>query len=141
MAQITSLVKWFEIPACDFDRAVRFYSAIFDVSIEICNFNGILYGMFPSDTGGISGAIVKSEKTNETHSGPILYFYLEYGMNNITEKILSLGGKMVSPKNLITNKIGKDLAIIPRYRIDTKVGYFAVFLDSEGNKMALYSNS
>ena len=62
------------------------------MNIEICNFNGILYGMFPSDTGGLSGSIVKSEKANEAHSGPILYFYLEYGMSEVTEKILSGGG-------------------------------------------------
>jgi len=141
MTRITSLLKWFEIPAFDFDRAVNFYSNVFNVEIERYNFNGEPHGVFSTGTGSVSGAIVKSEKENFDHSGPVLYFSAETDMSSVTEKILESGGKIVKPKTLIKNVIQEGVAIVPKNLIDNQVGYFAMFLDSEGNKMALYSNS
>ena len=141
MGQVTSLIKWFEIPAQDFDRAVNFYSTVFGLEIEINDFNGSPYGIFSTGTGSISGAIAKVSVENKEHAGPILYFYLPEGMNTTAEKILTCGGKIHQPKTPIKNLLGKEKTIISKIFNDHETGYCAVFFDSEGNKMALYSNS
>ena len=34
MEQLKSAINWFEIPATDFDRAVRFYGEIYDFEMN-----------------------------------------------------------------------------------------------------------
>ena len=53
--------------------------------------------------------------------------YLDGGsdLNNILNRIESAGGKIEIPKTQITPEIG----------------YFAVFIDTEGNKVALHSRN
>jgi predicted enzyme related to lactoylglutathione lyase len=52
-------VDWFEIAAADFDRAVRFYEAIFDFHMNPLPIqNGPKMAMFPvSPMDGVGGAI------------------------------------------------------------------------------------
>jgi len=137
-------VRWIEIPAIDFDRAFKFYSAVFGLLIEEHHFNGIRHGIFAAGPG-LTAAIKKMESPKKNSEGPVLFFKLTWGMSpgmkEVTEKITLCGGKIIIPKTLIVDTLHeKGEVIVPRNYIDQQQGYYSVFLDSEGNKMALYSN-
>lgn len=62
MGEFKSAVNWFEIPAIDFDRAVRFYSEIFAYELATRDLGHIRMGFFQHQPGvGIGGAIVHGE--------------------------------------------------------------------------------
>ncbi len=56
-------INWFEIPVTDYERAKKFYETIMEWTIGDGNFGDWKMGMFPSDTGKVSGAIVAGRVT------------------------------------------------------------------------------
>ncbi len=119
---IKDYVSWFEIPALDFHQAVHFYSEIFGIEMQqkITNENAIAY--FPV-TSGIGGAIIAGPGSIPSDRGPLIYLNGGYDLNNVINKVELAGGRIVMPKTLISND----------------AGYFAIFIDSQGNKLALHS--
>ena len=115
-------VSWFEIPAINFQQAVDFYNQIYGIDMEK-NFDGS-YAMafFPTEKG-IGGAIVAGPGSIPSDSGPLIYLNAGKDMNQILNRIESAGGRIIMPKTMSNEESG----------------YFAIFLDSEGNKLALHS--
>jgi predicted enzyme related to lactoylglutathione lyase len=72
--------------------------------------------------------------------GPILFFKV-LDMSETIRRIKLLHGEILKEKSLIRNETAEGKIIIPKTLIDNSSGYFAVFRDPDGNKMALYSNS
>lgn len=125
-----NMISWFELPVSDMDRAQKFYETVFNVKISIQEFGGILMGWFPPaediTAPGISGSLVKNEhyKPSSSH-GALVYFNSQSGDLGIElSRVENAGGKILQDKTLISNDIG----------------YMAVFLDSEGNRVALYNS-
>ena len=118
---------WVEIPVNDFNRAKQFYSAIFDYEMPEQQMGEHLMGFFPHDyeNGGVGGAIVKGDIYVPGNTGTMAYLDGGSDLNNILNRIEDAGGKIEIPKTQITPEIG----------------YFAVFLDTEGNKVALHSRN
>ena len=48
MEQLKSAINWFEIPATDFDRAVQFYSQIYNYEMPTRDMGHIKMGFFPT---------------------------------------------------------------------------------------------
>lgn len=115
-------VNWFEIPAYDFDRAVAFYNAIYGITMESTAVNGYTMAFFPAKSG-IGGAVVAGEGCVPSTTGPLLYLNGGRDLNGILSKIEESGGRVIMAKTLINEA----------------VGYFALFLDTEGNRLALHS--
>lgn len=115
-------VSWFEIPAINFEQAVDFYSQIFDITMEK-NFEGNYAMAFFPANGGIGGAIVAGPGSTPSDAGPLIYLNGGKDLNQILEKVEKARGRIVMPKTLINEE----------------AGYFAIFIDSEGNKLALHS--
>ncbi len=120
------MVGWFEIPVEDMERARKFYEAIFDIEIEVHPMGELLMSWFPfaEDKSGTSGSLVKHQdwyKPSASH-GPLLYFSSEDVQIQL-DRLEKAGGKVFRPKTLIREDIG----------------YMAVFIDSEGNRVALHS--
>ncbi|OFY71552.1 MAG: hypothetical protein A3G23_04725 [Bacteroidetes bacterium RIFCSPLOWO2_12_FULL_37_12] len=139
-----NIISWFEIPASNFNRAVKFYRNTLEVEIELHNFNGIAHGVFkiPGEPANrITGAIIDCPEKRSDNVGPVLFFSAGTEMVEVLNRIVAEGGKILLNKTLIRDIISKDKAIIPKTLIDHNVGYYAYFLDSEGNKMGLFSNS
>ncbi len=120
-----NLVNWIEIPALDFDRAVKFYSTILGVTITANEFMGTQMGFFPSDGTNVSGAIVHGMNYAPANGGVLVYLNGGTDLSVPLAKVEAAGGKIIMPKTQISDDMG----------------YFAVFNDSEGNIMAFHSMS
>ena len=118
-----SFISIFEIPATEFSRAVGFYQSILTINIEEIDMQGTQMGLFPSDGQMVAGAIIKGEDYQPSADGVIIYLNGGDDLQNILDKVVPNGGQVVVPKTLI----------------DEENGYFAMFLDTEGNKIGLHS--
>jgi len=118
-----NLVNWIEIPASNFKRALAFYKAILGVDIHEAEMFGSKMGFFPSDGKNVSGAIVQGEDYKPSTEGVTVY--------------LNAGDDL----QVVLDKVEKNLGtiIVPKTQISPEMGYFAMFIDTEGNKMALHS--
>ena len=121
---IQDYVSWFEIPAVDFHQAVYFYNQIFGIEMvqNITEVNAMAF--FPVTTG-IGGAVISGTGSIPSDKGPLIYLNGGNDLNNVLDKVEPAGGRIVMPKT----SIGAD------------EGYFAIFIDSQGNKLALHSKN
>ncbi len=121
---VKDFISWFEIPAINFQQSVDFYNHIFQITMEQ-NINGnYAMAFFPADKG-IGGAIVAGPGSTPNDTGTLIYLNAGKDLNLVLERVEPAGGRIVMTKTLIN----KDS------------GYFAIFIDSEGNKLALHSNT
>jgi predicted enzyme related to lactoylglutathione lyase len=119
-------ISWFEIPATDINRAQNFYEAIFDIRMIPMEMPQLQMRMFPiGDPMNIGGAICSSGDFYKpsADSGPLVYLNANPDVQIVLDKIEAAGGKILVPKTEIS----------PDY------GHMAVFLDTEGNRVALHS--
>lgn len=120
-----NMVGWFEIPVTDMDRAKVFYETVFKIDIKIVDFGGFLMGWFP-DRGNVVGAqgtLIKQESYVPSQEGTLVYF-ISNDVQNELNRVESAGGKVYQPKT----------------QISSEYGFMGVFIDSEGNRIALHSN-
>lgn len=119
-------VSWIEIPTTDIERAQKFYETIFEMEMIPLEMPGFKMRMFPlEDMMGVGGALVQTEgfyKSSET-DGTLIYLNANPDVQIVLDRVEAAGGKIVVPKTEIS----------PEY------GYMAVFIDTEGNRMALHS--
>ena len=120
-------ISWFEIPATDIDRAQKFYETIFQIQMQPMDFQQTKMRMFPLDDPmkGIGGTLIDSggfHKPSAT-DGQDLYLNGNPDVQITLDRVEAAGGKIVVPKTEIS----------PEY------GYMAVFIDTEGNRIALHS--
>ncbi|MBK7811421.1 MAG: VOC family protein [Saprospiraceae bacterium] len=120
-----NLINWIEIPATNIHRAITFYSAILDLEIQEAEFFGSKMGFFPSDGTNVSGAIVLGEDYIPVKNGVLAYLNGGSNLQVVLDKI----------------EINHGMVLVPKTQISPEMGYFAMFLDTEGNKMALHSTN
>lgn len=118
-----NLINWFEIPATDLSRAVSFYKAILGLDIIETEMFGTKMGFFPTDGTNVSGAIVQGEDYKPSMNGVVAYLNGGNDLQTVLDKVESMNGKV----------------IVPKTQISPEMGYFGMFIDSEGNKMAVHS--
>lgn len=118
-----NLINWFEIPATDFNRAVSFYKSILGVDIKETEIFGTKMGFFPADETNVSGAIVQGEDYQPSTDGVLAYLNGGNDLQMMLDKIEASNGKI----------------IVPKTQISPEMGHFGMFIDSEGNKMAVHS--
>ncbi|MDM9630549.1 VOC family protein [Robiginitalea aurantiaca] len=121
-----NVISWVEIPVLEMARARRFYENVFGFEIEVQQFNDLLMGWFPFADGkpGASGSLVQHETgyTPSDSKGPVIYFACE-DLQQELDRVAGAGGQILQPKTQISEAIG----------------FMGVFLDSEGNRIALHS--
>ena len=122
--KLVNCINWFEIPAISFDRAVKFYSSIFNFEFETNEMNGYSMAFFPSNSG-VSGAIICGEGSVPSDKGPLLYLNGGEDLEHVLSRVEQAGGRVIMTKQMI----------------NPTAGYFALFIDTEGNRLALHSKS
>lgn len=117
-------VTYFEIPVSSLNRAIEFYSSVFDFQFERSIVDGIEMAFFPYYDGksGITGALAKGESYVPGLQGVRIYFSSE-NIEETLHKVVLAGGKILYP----LTSVGEW-------------GSVAEFEDSEGNCIALHSN-
>lgn len=126
---MSNVINWFEIPAADFDRAHAFYAALYDVEkLYVMDMMAIKMGILPmaDDESGVGGAICFAPGSyTPSENGAVVYLNGNPDLSVMLARVEPAGGKILRPKTLISEDIG----------------YMALFLDSEGNRIALHSQN
>ena len=120
------MVVWFEIPVSDMNRAKKFYEEVFQFEIKVVDFGGLLMGWFP-DRGaahGATGTLIKQESYIPSKEGTLVYFGSDDVQSEIS-RVAAAGGIVYQPKT----------------QISPEHGFMAVFIDTEGNRVALHSRA
>ena len=124
MEQLKSAINWFEIPATDFDRAVRFYSEIYDFEMPTRDMGHIKMGFFQHEQGtGIGGSLVFGEGYTPSVDGVKIYLNGGADLSTVLARVTAAGGSIIMQKT----------------EISPDIGYFAIIDDTEGNRVHLHS--
>jgi predicted enzyme related to lactoylglutathione lyase len=124
MEMTINAIEWFEIPVLDFQRAKAFYSTIFDFDMPEMQMGPNTMGFLLHEEGkGVGGAIIQGDGYVPSMQGSIAYLSAGSDLSVVLARIESAGGSI---------SIGKT-------QVSPEHGYFAHFLDTEGNKVGLYS--
>lgn len=120
-----NMIGWFEIPATDIKRAKEFYDNVFNIDIQIQDFGGVQMGWFPYAEGksGASGSLIQNEAYEPSDKKGVLVYFSSTDVSQELDLVESAGGKVVQPKT----------------QISPEVGFMGIFIDSEGNRLALHS--
>ena len=120
---MANAINWFEIPATNFQRAKQFYAQIFDQDLPVQEIMGNQMAFFHTETGDVGGAICCGEGYVPSKEGTLPYLNGGNDLDSVLDRVEDAGGRIVLPKTKISDEIG----------------YFGLFLDTEGNKLALHS--
>jgi len=118
---VASTITWFEIPATDFARAIRFYETIFCRSL-VHDASWPHLAIFPYGRPGISGAIAQHDNLKPSGEGVVIYLNCDGRFDAVLNRVEEAGGSIVEPKAYLRN-----------------VGWVAQILDSEGNRIGLHA--
>lgn len=122
---MNSYVAIFEIPATDMSRAIHFYQNVLNLKIEKMELPGMEMGLLPFEDQAVIGVLMKGEGYEPSASGVTLYLNGGHDLQIVLERVEKNGGKVLVPKSPHADESG----------------FFAIFLDSEGNKLGLHSEN
>lgn len=122
-----NVVGWFEIPVTNMERAMKFYGSVFGFKLQREQMGPLDMAWFPWYEGlsGSPGSLVQhAEAYKPSADGVLIYFTAHSGdLSNELSRVAAAGGKVLLEKRLIAEDIG----------------YMGLFLDSEGNRIAIHS--
>jgi predicted enzyme related to lactoylglutathione lyase len=118
----SSVAVWFEIPAADLPRAVRFYETVFGTTLKEEKFGPSTLALFPHAPEQASGCLISGEGYTPSQPGTITYLHLAEDLAEPLARIPTAGGAVLVPKTSLPSG-----------------GNFAQFRDSEGNRVGLFS--
>lgn len=95
MAEHNRLV-WFEIPAADFDRAVRFYETILEVSMRRAPFGNAQMAVFPYEKPAVGGCVMAGEGFQPAAGGMVGYLNAEPSLDAVLGRVKAVGGEVAS---------------------------------------------
>jgi predicted enzyme related to lactoylglutathione lyase len=122
-----NVVGWFEIPVSDMERAMKFYETILGISLSRQQMGPLDMAMFPMIEKGLgaAGSLVRHpDHYQPSQSGVLIYLTPPSGDLSIElGRVAGAGGKVLREKTLIS----------------PDVGYMGLFVDTEGNRIAIHS--
>ncbi|MBU2975545.1 VOC family protein [Zobellia sp. B3R18] len=123
VADMKSYISMFEIPATNISRAINFYQTLLDIKIEKMDVEDMQMGILPYEGQMVTGVIIMADGYMPSADGVTMYLNAGENFQVVLDRVEKNGGKIIVPKTAHADESG----------------YFAIFLDSEGNKMALNS--
>lgn len=118
------IITWAEIAVTDMQRAIDFYTKALNVSFKRDEMGGADYAMFEAEEEAVSGALVAGEGYNPSADGSIIYLNGGDDLAEPLARIKQMGHQIIIEKTAIN---------------EGECGFFAQFIDSEGNRIGLYS--
>jgi len=116
-------ICWTDIPVADLNRAITFYSAVLGAPVARQQADsGGEYALLPWSEGVVSGCLFTAPDNAPSSNGPLAYLSVEGRLDGAIAAASAQGGRVVQEKH----QIGP-------------LGYRAVVIDSEGNRVALHS--
>ena len=119
---MSNAINWFELPATNFERAVKFYSEVLGAELQPMDNPQMKMAFFPTKENGVGGCVTHGNGNKPNAEGTLVYLNGGENLADKLSKVEKSGGKVVMPKT----SIGED-------------GFMAIFLDTEGNRVALHS--
>lgn len=116
-------LRWFEIATADLERAVHFYQTVFATKLRRETCGDIAMAIFPYAEPYPSGALVAMPQLQPRDNGTLIYLDGGDDLNAVLARIPAAGGQVVMEKT----DLGND------------IGHIALFIDSEGNRVGVYS--
>lgn len=118
------LIEFFEIPAVDFRRAVKFYESVLGVKLTVMECESEKMAFLPDEDGKCPGAISFAADLLPSPHGVIISLHVD-DMEKALTAVIANGGEIIRHKTKIEA---------------TERGCFALFLDSETNRVGLHSD-
>ncbi|MDH1470995.1 VOC family protein [Shewanella sp. GD03713] len=126
MLSIAPLV-WGEIPVSDMDRAIAFYQQHFGVEFKRDDMEDMQYAtLVTEEEGAASIGLVKYSMSKPSMEGSTVYLHFSAQLQPLVDKLVAANVTMLLPVTPIK---------------DGGCGYIALFVDSEGNKVGLWSQN
>jgi len=116
-------LNWFEIPVTDMARASRFYSTLYDTPLAPASFGGGEMTVLPYEKPAVGGSLFLHETMTPAAQGTRIYLNAGEDLAPMLARVEAAGGRVEMPKTQISDE----------------VGYIALFIDSEGNRVGLHS--
>jgi hypothetical protein len=120
---MSNAINWFEIPAANYNRAVKFYSEVLDAELQQMERNGVKWAFLPFEPPkGVGGAVTHGNGNEPSEKGALIYLNGGEDLATPLGRVEKAGGKILMPKT----SIGEN-------------GFMAIFKDTEGNRVAFHS--
>lgn len=116
-----NFISWFEIPVYDIQRAATFYNTMYGFQMELSQNGEHTMALFPPEAG-VGGALVAGPGCVPNDAGVLVYLNATVGLDVMLERVELAGGRVLMPRSFISEETGS----------------FALFIDSEGNRLALH---
>jgi len=123
---MNNVASWFEIPVTDMQRAKDFYQNVLQTTFKDEAMGGYQLAIFEAEEGAVSGMLMQGEHYQPSQTGAVVYLNAGEDLSIPLARAIQHGGSVLMPKTPIH---------------DGDCGYFALFLDSEGNRVGLHSAS
>ena len=114
---------WFDVPVADLDRAAAFYSAVLGIRVHKEQYEGTAFCVLDHHDGN-GGCLIREPSLVSSGGGILVYMNVDGRIRDAVSQVERLGGKVMQP----VHPIGPH-------------GCRAIVLDSEGNRIALHSNT
>ena len=115
-------VVWIDIPVADLERANAFYAAVLNIGVHMQQFNEFKFSVLDHQQG--NGGCLVPMANDISDKGIIVYLNVDGRIRDAVTKAEAHGGKVTEP----IHSIGPH-------------GFRALVIDSEGNRVALHSNT
>jgi predicted enzyme related to lactoylglutathione lyase len=119
-----NILGWTDIPVNDIDRAIAFDSKVLSAPVTLQKYGDMAFGLLPHAENSASGCLAKCLDNQPSRTGPLIYLSVDGRLDDAVTAVSENGGKVLEPKH----------AIGP-------YGFRAVIVDSEGNRIALHSET
>lgn len=123
----TPPLVWAEIAVSDMDRAIKFYQQHFNVSFKRETIADMEMAILETQsTEDASIGLVKHQMMQPSLDGSTVYLHLSETLSPLLAKLEQAGVTILLPATTIK---------------EGECGYIALFADSEGNKVGLWSKN
>lgn len=119
---MSNAINWFEIPATNLKRAMKFYGEVLDADLQAVENNGLQFAFFPASDNGVGGCVTYGNGNKPNSEGTLVYLNGGDDLAKPLARVEKAGGKILMPKT----SIGEN-------------GFMAMFIDTEGNRVAFHS--